>query len=179
PLDALQPVAVALTVQPRCGVTSSPANVSLAAVASQQTSLAQPLAISTTPGCGDATNWQAFPQAIWMKMKPASGQLQPGVNIKSNLLIDTASLTQGTYVASIDLLTEMRSQTLMVQLTILSPSATSPGKTTEGSTPTSNGTPVSTTPGAGTPVASSTVAPVTPTAVPVTPTPVAQPCTLQ
>lgn len=179
PLDALQPVAVALTVQPRCGVTSSPANISLAAVASQQTSLAQPLAISTTPGCGDATNWQAFPQASWMKMKPASGQLQPGVTIKSSLLIDTASLTQGTYVASIDLLTEMRSQTLMVQLTILSPSATSPGKTTGGSTPTSNGTPVSTTPGAGTPVASSTVAPVTPTAVPVTPTPVAQPCTLQ
>ena len=179
PLDALQPVAVALTVQPRCGVTSSPANISLAAVASQQTSLAQPLAISTTPGCGDATNWQAFPQANWMKMKPASGQLQPGVNIKSNLLIDTAGLTAGTYVASIDLLTEMRSQTLMVQLTILSPSATLPGKTTGGSTPTSNGTPVSTTPGAGTPVPSSTVAPVTPTAVPVTPTPVAQPCTLQ
>ncbi|MGH2493540.1 MAG: BACON domain-containing protein [Ktedonobacteraceae bacterium] len=190
PLDALQPVAVALTVQPRCGVTSSPASISLAALASQQASLDQPLAISTTPGCADATNWQAFPQASWLKITPASGQLQPGVNIKSNLLIDASTLVPGTYNVSVDLLTEMRSQTLMVQLTIVSSSATLPGKTTGNSTPVSgtspNGTPVSTTPGAGTPVSttpspapSSTVAPGTPTPVPGTPTPVAQPCILQ
>ncbi|HEU0002822.1 MAG TPA: hypothetical protein VFQ36_18070 [Ktedonobacteraceae bacterium] len=185
PLDALQPVAVALTVQPRCGVTSSPGNISLAAVSGQQASLDQPLAISTTPGCADATNWQAFPQASWLKMKPASGQLQPGVNIKSNLLIDAASFTPGTYITSIDLLTEMRSQTLMVQLTIVSPSTTLPGKTPGGSTPVSgtspNGTPISTTPVSATPspVPSSTVAPGTPTPVPGTPTPVAQPCVLQ
>lgn len=187
PLAALQPVAVALTVQPRCGVTSSPGNISLAAISGQQASLDQSLAISTTPGCGDATNWQAFPQASWLKMKPASGQLQPGVNIKSNLLMNAASFTPGTYITSIDLLTEMRSQTLLVQLTILSPSATLPGTTTGSSTPVSGGgTPVSTTPGAGTPVSatpspapSSTVAPGTPTPVPATPTPVAQPCVLQ
>ena len=176
-LTAMQPVAIALTVQPRCGVTSSPGSVSLAAVSGRQASLNQALAISTTPGCADATNWQAFPQASWLRMVPSGGQLQPGVITPGNLLIDGSKLTPGTYIASIDLLTEMRSQTLMVQLTILSPSATIPGKSTGTST---TGTPGSTTPS---PLPSSTTAPGTPTPVPgTTPTPgtpVPQTCTLQ
>jgi len=188
PLVALQPVAVALTVQPHCGVISNPGSLALAVVASRQTPFDQPLAIGTTPGCADVTNWQAFPQASWLKMTPAIGQLQPGAIVKDNLLFDASALAPGTYSASVDLLTEMRSQTLMVQLTVLSPSATTAGGTTPVSGTPSNGTPVSTTPAPGTPVPttpspvpSSTVAPGTPTPTPVpgTPTPVAQPCTLQ
>lgn len=182
PLAALQPVAIALTVQPRCGVVSNPGSVAFAAVNGRQTQFNQPLAIGTTPGCADATNWQGFPQAAWMKMKPASGQLQPGAIVKTNLLFNTSALAPGTYNAQVDLLTEMRSQTLMVQLAVLSPSAT-PGST--GTV--SNGTPVPTTSAPGTPVTtpspipSSTVAPGTPTVVPgtPTPTPVPQPCVLQ
>ena len=179
PLVALQPVAVALTVQPRCGVIASPGSVSLTVTASRQTPFDQPLAISTTPGCADMTNWQAFPQANWLKMTPASGQLQPGVIVQDTLLFDTRSLAPGTYNTSIDLLTEMRSQTLMLQLTVLSPSATMPATTPVSGT-SSNGTPVTTTPvTTPSPVPSSTVAPGTPTPVPGTPTPVPQPCALQ
>ncbi len=173
PLVAMQPVAVALTVQPRCGVISSPGSVSLAVVAGRQALFDQPLAISTTPGCGEVTNWQAFPQASWLKMTPASGQLQPGVVVKGNLLFNMSALAPGTYNTSVDLLTEMRSQTLMVQVTLLSPSATIPVTTPVSGTPPNStpapGTPVPTTPS---PVPSSTVAPGTPTPVP-------QPCTLQ
>jgi Viral BACON domain len=173
PQSAMQPVAIALTVQPRCGVTSSPGSVSLTAVSGQQASLKQALAISTAPGCAEATNWQAFPQASWLRMVPTGGQLQPGVIMQGNLLLDVSKLTPGTYVAWVDLLTEMRSQTLMVQLTLLSPSATTPGKSTGSSTG-------STTPS---PVPTSTTAPGTPTPGPgTTPTPgtpVPQACTLQ
>src|SRR6266566_142655 len=189
PLTAMQPVAIALTVQPRCGVTSSPGSVSLAAVSGRQASLNQALAISTTPGCADVTNWQAFPQASWLRMVPTGGQLQPDGITPGNLLIDVGKLTQGTYVAWVDLLTEMRSQTLMVQFTILSPSATIPGKSTGTSIPasgtSSTGTPVSGTPGSTTPspLPTSTAAPGTPTpgpgATPTPGTPVTQPCTLQ
>ncbi len=175
PLTAMQPVAIALTVQPRCGVTSSPGGISLAAVSGRQTSLNQALAISTTPGCADVINWHAFPQASWLRMVPTGGQLQPDVITPGNLLIDMGKLTPGTYVAWIDLLTEMRSQTLMVQLTILSPSATIPGKSIGTSTPASG------TSSTGTPVATSL--PGTPTPGPGTTstpgTPVPQACTLQ
>ena len=188
PLAALQPVAIALTVQPRCGVVSDPGSIALAVVNGRQTQYNQSLAISTTPGCADATNWQDFPQAAWLKMTPAGGQLQPGAVVKANLLFDTDALAPGTYTAGVDLLTEMRSQTLMVQLTVLSPTATLPA-TTPGSTATvPGGTPVPTSP-SGTPattpsaVPSSTVAPGTPTPTVVpgtpTPTPVPQPCVLQ
>ena len=187
PLAALQPVAIALTVQPRCGVVSSPGSVALAVVNGRQTQFNQPLAISTTPGCAEATNWQDFPRVSWLKMMPTGGQLQPGAIVKANLLFNTSALVPGIYNARIDLLTEMRSQTLMVQLTILTPSATLPA-TSPGSTATiPGGTPVPTTSAPGTPVTgpsptpSSTVAPGTPTVVPVTPTPTPapQPCVLQ
>ncbi len=174
PLVAMQPVAVALTVQPRCGVIASPGSVLLASVAGRQTPFDQPLAISATPGCADVTNWQAFSQASWLKMTPTSGQLQPGVIVKGNLLFDVSRLAPGTYTTSVDLLTEMRSQTLMLQLTVLSPSATIPATPPVLGTPT-NSTPVPTTPvvpATPSPAPSSTVAPGTPTPVP-------QPCTLQ
>ena len=179
PLAALQPVAIALTVQPRCGVVSNPGSVALSVVDGRQTQYNQSLAISTTPGCASATNWQDFPQTSWLKMTPAGGQLQPGTIVKANLLFDTSAFAPGTYNAQIDLLTEMRSQTLMVQLTVLSPSATLPA-TTPGSTPIPtfpSGTPVT----RPSPVPSSTVAPGTPTPVPgtPTPTPAPQPCVLQ
>jgi hypothetical protein len=189
PLAALQPVAIALTVQPRCGVVSSPGSVAFAAVNGRQTQFNQPLAIGTTPGCAEATNWQGFPLATWMKMKPAGGQLQPGAIVKANLLFNTSALVPGTYNAQVDLLTEMRSQTLMVQLTVLSPSATAPGSTTPVSGTVPNGTPIPATSAPGTPVTtpspvpSSTVAPGTPTPTVApgtpTPTPVPQPCALQ
>ena len=192
PLAALQPVAIALTVQPRCGVVSNPGSIALAVVNGRQTQFNQPLAISTTPGCAEATNWQDFPRATWLKMTPGGGQLQPGAIVKANVLFNTSALAPGIYNAQVDLLTEMRSQTLMVQLTVLSPTATLPA-TTPGSTATvpgtvPGGTPVPTS-APGTPVAtpspvpSSTVAPGTPTPTVVpgtpTPTPVPQPCVLQ
>jgi Viral BACON domain len=163
PLAALQPVAIALTVQPRCGVVSSPGSIALSVVAGQQTQFDQPLAIGTTPGCSDATNWQAFPQASWLTMTPVSGQLKPGVIVKDALHFDTSSLAPGTYNTQVDLLTEMRSQTLPVRLTVLS-SSTSTAPVT-GTTP--GVTPVST----PSPAPSSTVAP--------TPTPVPPSCVLQ
>jgi len=183
PLVALQPLAIALTVQPRCGVVSNPGSVALAVANGRQIQFNQPFAISATPGCAESTNWQDFPQATWLKMTPAGGQLQPGAIVKANLLFNMSALAPGIYNAQVDLLTEMRSQTLMVQLTVLSPSATLPA-TTPGNTATvpgtvPNSTPVPTSaPGtpvtAPSPVPSSTVAPGTPT-----PTPVPQPCTLQ
>ncbi len=184
PLAALQPVAIALTVQPHCGVLSNPGSIALAVVNGRQTQYNQSLAISTTPGCAEATNWQGFPQAAWLKMTPAGGQLQPGAIVKANLLFDTGALAPGTYTTGIDLLTEMRSQTVMVQLTVLSPTATPPGSTATvpGGTPVPTsrpGTPVTT----PSPVPSSTVAPGTPTPTVVpgtpTPTPAPQPCVLQ
>lgn len=186
PLAALQPVAVALTVQPRCGVISNPGSVALTVVNGQQTQFNQSLAISTTPGCAEATNWQDFPRATWLKMTPAGGQLQPGAIVKADLHFDWSVLTPGTYNAQIDLLTEMRSQTLMVQLTVLSHSAT-PGSTATVPGTDPAGTPVPTTFAPGTPgttpspAPSSTVAPGTPTVVPGTPTPTPnpQPCVLQ
>ena len=178
PLAALQPVGIALTVQPRCGIVSNPGSMAFAAIDGQQTQVNQPLAISTTPGCAGATNWQDFPQAPWLKMTPAGGQLQPGAIVKADLRFDMSALTPGLYNTQIYLLTEMRSQTLMVQLTVLSPTAT-PGSTTTvpGSTPVATSAPVTT----PSPVPSSTVAPGTPTVVPSTPTPTPspQPCTLQ
>jgi len=169
-MNAPQSVAISLTVQQRCGVATNQASLSFTFGAGQRSSISQSLILSTTPGCTDVTNWQSFPQPDWLSITPVGGQLQPGTGRSATLIIDAGKLVPGIYSGWIDFLTELRSQTLLVQVKVVSSASTvviSPGTPSSGS----SNTPA---PGSPTPIPTST--PGTPT---LTPTPTPQPCTLQ
>lgn len=178
-------------------------NVSSHRTGSDDEQVANSLTLSTTPGCTDVTNWQGFPLANWLHITPASGQLQPGVNTNTTLLIDAGKLAPGIYRGWLDLLTEFRSQTLLAQVTVVSsasaigvlPGASSPGLS---NSPAPGGPSNTVVPGGPTAGATSTVVPGDPTVGPTstatpgtpfpsttpvpgtpTPTPSPQPCTLQ
>lgn len=172
-LNVPQTVAVALTVLPRCGITSGTAIPTFTLTQSQSR---QTLDLQTTPGCAEATNWQAFPLTDWLNVTPVSGQLAPGTATPVSLQVNTRSLSPGTYSGLIEFLTEMRSMTLAVEVVILPPGKTGRGVSGAPGTPVTGST---VTPQPGTPIASPTTAPGTPTPVPGTPTPTPAPCSFQ
>lgn len=155
-LNAPQSVAISLTVQPRCGVATSLGSLAFTVVSGQSAASDQVLDLGTTPGCPDATDWQGSPLPSWLSITPASGQLQPDVNTMTIVRVNASTLAPGSYNGFIDFLSDLRSQTVMVQVTVLSPSSTGGQQPTVTSSLPA-GTPFpgsSSTPGPGTPTPS-------------------------
>ena len=143
-----QPVAVSLTVQPRCGVVASMGVMSFSVVAGTSNLNTQSLGLNTTSDCLGVINWQASTSASWLTMTPMHGQLQDDSNVVTTVGIQGKTLQPGTYTGFIVFVAGQRTQTVLVHLNVL-PSTTSPsGTQSPGQIPPGNGTAL---PGTGTP----------------------------
>ncbi len=123
-----QPVAISLTVQPRCGVVTSMGVMSFSLVAgasNPSNSNTQSLGLSTTSDCLGVTNWQASTSANWLTMTPTRGQLQNDVNAVTIVGVQGKTLQPGSYTSFIVFVADQRTQTVLVHLNVL-PSSSSP-----------------------------------------------------
>ena len=117
-LNTPQVVAISLTVQSRCGVTTNLGNLAFTNSAGQSTAGSQLLALNTSSGCTGAINWQGFSSASWLNITPAGGLLQPDASSLITVETNTDALLPGQYTGLILFVAQQRSQTLVVQLTV-------------------------------------------------------------
>ncbi len=121
-LNAPQVVAVTLTIQPRCGVATSVGKLSFTTISGQNTIDSQLLSLSATLGCRGPINWQGFSSASWLRITPGKSQLKAGVNSIVTVQVNAGALQPGTYSGLILFVAQQRSQTVTVQLVVLSTS---------------------------------------------------------
>jgi hypothetical protein len=126
--NAPQSVAVALDVQQRCGVAANVGSMSFIASVGQHTTDAQRINITATPGCASVTPWSAFSLADWLSVSPANGQVGVQSGTSVTVGIGTDLLQAGTFNGFLVFLTEHRTQTIAVQLTVLNGSAAGQGQ---------------------------------------------------
>jgi len=132
-LNSPQSVAVSLDVQSRCGVMASAGNISFSMISDYKSPSGQSLALSLSPGCSGSVAWQASSMAEWLAITPSSGRVKAQVGSVTTVTADSSGLPPGTYTSFLVFLTEHRTQTVAVQLTVLA----SPDKSARSSSTTS------------------------------------------
>ena len=155
-LDTPQFVAVSLSVQQQCGIATDTGAMSFIATAGQQAGASQNVGLHATTGCSSSVPWSAFTLTNWLAVTPANGDTQRQSGDVATVGVDGKLLQSGIFTGLVVFLTEHRTQTITVQLTVLSaPTSTTstkfPGQsrvsnTSSGGTALSgktvNGTPV-------------------------------------
>ncbi len=138
--NAPQSIAIALDVQQRCGVAANVGSMSFIASAGQHTTDAQRISVDATPGCANVTPWSAFSLADWLSVTPANGQVgaQSGTSVTVGIGADL--LQAGTFSSFLVFVTEHRTQTISVQLTVLADSAAGQAQQSISPTPPVYGT---------------------------------------
>ncbi len=162
-LNSPQPVVASLTVQPRCGVTTNVGILAFSAIAGRGKPASQGLVLGATAGCADVIDWQVFTSVSWLTVTPTRGRLLQASMSTTAVNVNVENLSPGTYNAFIVFLTGQRTQTVMVQLMVLSSSSPFSSSTSGGQ--------LTASPGPGTP----NLGPGTPTPGPGTPTPTSVP----
>ena len=121
--DSTQSVSASLTVQPNCGLLLSTGYMSFIGVSGQGNPSNGSLSLSETPSCSGTVNWSAVPdpQANWLAITPASGQLKGNASTVTAVSVNMTNLKPGTYTGSIAFSSKQSTQTLMVQLTVQPP----------------------------------------------------------
>lgn len=120
-LNSSQSVAVSLTVQAHCGIMASMGHLSFSMVTSQKRPIGQSLALSLSPGCGGSVSWQASSMANWLAITPSSGRVKTQADSLTTLTANSSGLLPGTYTSFLVFLTDHRTQTVAVQLTVMAP----------------------------------------------------------
>lgn len=136
--DALnnpQSVAVSLNVQPHCGVMASMGNISSSMVAGQKNPASQSLALSLSPGCRGSVAWQAASMEEWLVITPSSGRVKGQADSLTTLTVNGSRLRPGIYTSFLVFLTDRRTQTVAVHLTVLASPSKSAGSTHSSSSP--------------------------------------------
>ncbi|HZR44361.1 MAG TPA: hypothetical protein VFB12_29885, partial [Ktedonobacteraceae bacterium] len=121
--DALnnpQAVAVSLIVLPHCSVATSMQSVSFTVVAGQDKPDTQTLGLSMQSSCTGSITWQAFSSANWLVISPSRGKVEERRDAAMTISVKSSSLQPGTYMTSLVFLTEQHTQTVSVQLNVLS-----------------------------------------------------------
>jgi hypothetical protein len=137
-LNSPQAVVVTLTIQPRCGVTTSMGNMSFTAISGQSAPVNEVLSLGTTANCTGTLNWQAFSSASWLNVTPIHGQLQPNAGAVTTVGVSAGTLQPGTHNGLVVFMTGQSTQTVIVQLTVLA-SSLSPTVGGQPNTPASPG----------------------------------------
>lgn len=123
-LNSPQLVAVSLDVQSRCGVVANTGNISFSLVTGRKSPMGQALALSLLPGCSGSVAWRASSMANWLAITPSSGRVKAQADSLTTLTTNISGLLPGTYTSFLVFLTDHRTQTVAVQLTVME----SPGK---------------------------------------------------
>jgi hypothetical protein len=119
-LNAPQTVALSLTIQPHCGIATNLGSMSFTSLVDQSPTSEQLLSISTTPGCSGVVNWQSFSSSSWLGTTPDKGQLQAKDNAVITVQVNAGGLQPGTDTGSLLFVAQQRSQTVTVQLIVVS-----------------------------------------------------------
>ncbi len=130
-----QSVAVSLNIQPRCGVMASTGNISSSIVAGQKNPTSQSLALSLSPGCSRSVAWQASSMEEWLVITPSSGRVKWQADSLTTLTVNGSKLRPGMYTSFLVFLTDRRTQTVAVHLTVLASPGKSAGSTNSSSLP--------------------------------------------
>jgi hypothetical protein len=139
-LNSSQSVAVSLDVQSRCGIMASMGNISFSMITGhQKSSTGQSLALSLSLGCSGSVAWQASSMAKWLAITPSSGRVKAQEDSLTTLIANSSGLLPGTYTSFLVFLTDHRTQTVTVQLTVMALPGKS-AKSTHGSASTTGGT---------------------------------------
>jgi len=149
-LNSPQPVVASLTVQPRCGVTTNVGVLAFSAIAGRGNPASQGLVLGATAGCAEVIDWQVFTSVSWLTVTPTRGRLLQASMPTAGVNVNVGNLLPGTYNAFIVFLTGQRTQTVIVQLMVLSSSSPFSSPTSGGQLTASPG-PGTPAPGPGTP----------------------------
>jgi len=126
-LDSPQEVGVSVTVLRRCGLATSVGNLSFTAVSGQANPPNQALGLSATASCSGKISWHAAPEARWLALTPARGQLNGASSAVMAVGVNTENLVPGTYTSAIVFSAGHNTQIITVQLVIQSsPARTAP-----------------------------------------------------
>jgi hypothetical protein len=115
--DNPEPMAVALTVEPHCGLITSAGNVDFTAVVGQSNPSNHTLSLNATSSCANGTlNWQALPSTGWITVNPASGEVKGTNSSVTAIGVNTTGLAPGHYMGLVTLRAEKSTQTVIVYL---------------------------------------------------------------
>jgi hypothetical protein len=139
-LDTPQVVAVSLSVQQQCGIVTDTGAMSFIATIGQQVGASQNVGLHPTTGCSSSVPWSAFTLTNWLAVTPANGEAQGQSGDVATVGVDGKLLQSGIFTGLVVFLTEHRTQTITVQLTVLSASVSTnsrkfPGQSRVSNTP--------------------------------------------
>ncbi len=121
-LNTPQPVAISLTVAPRCGISSNTGMLSFTTIMGENHLTTQTLTLHLSKACQDTLHWRASSLAPWLTITPASGEIQKQASSFTSLTVNSSGLATGNYNSFVILQTEHRTQTITIQLSVLAPS---------------------------------------------------------
>lgn len=124
--DTPQMAAIALTIQPHCGLLTGTGLLGFTAVVGQSNPSPHVLSLATTSSCsGEPINWRALPSANWISITPGNGEVKGTASSFASIAVNTAGLKPGKYNGLITFQVGKDTQTVVVQLTLQPPPAPS------------------------------------------------------
>ncbi len=117
--DTPQVIAVALTIQPHCGLLTSTGNMEFTAVKGQSNPSNHALTLNATASCANSVlNWRAWPSAGWITANPTNGQVRGTTSGVTSIGVNTANLAPGRYSGVVTFEAGRSTQTVLVQLNL-------------------------------------------------------------
>ena len=118
-LDTPQVVAISLSVQQHCGIVTDTGMMTFSATAGQQAADSQNIGLHATPDCPGSIPWSAFTLTNWLAVTPANGQVQGQSGDIATVIVAGKLLQPGIFTGIVVFLTEHRTQTISMLLTVL------------------------------------------------------------
>jgi hypothetical protein len=118
-LNAPQPVAVSLSILPRCSPALSLSSFSLTGFAGHDKAAQQDVGVSLPATCSTALSWKALSLSPGLSLAPDHGMAQNRGNVHASVRVDSTHLSPGSYTGSIIFVSSQRTQTVPVQFTLL------------------------------------------------------------
>nr|BBH90452.1 hypothetical protein KTC_52030 [Thermosporothrix sp. COM3] len=114
-----QSISIALTIQPRCGITAGIGQLSFVTVAGQGNPSNQSITLSPVGSCQEAIDWNATASTNWVTIAPAKGQIKDAANPATPAISITANtFSPGTYYSSIIIRTPQSTLTIAISLRV-------------------------------------------------------------
>ena len=123
-----QPVALSLTVLPRCGLDINQAALTFT-IHTHDTQPSQDLTAHRTTNCAEHMRWGSYTPDNWLTTNSAHGTITDTHMLTIAVFLKSSTLPAGTYAGFIMLFTQHRSQTVMVTLNLLASTSTIPTAT--------------------------------------------------
>ncbi|BCL81082.1 hypothetical protein ccbrp13_35470 [Ktedonobacteria bacterium brp13] len=122
-LNTPQPIAVSLSILPRCSPALSLSALSLTGFAGQEQAAQQNVSVSLPASCSVPLSWQAISLSPWLSLAPSRGVVYNSGSMYASVQVNSEHLLPGSYTGSIIFASPQRTQTVPIQFTVLSAAA--------------------------------------------------------